>query len=184
MFLNIKMMIFFFLSFFQLCTFIARSASSRASLSLSILIVSLIIGRFGGDSARRIILGGNSAWRIILGGDSDWRINLGGDLGRVIGDIRREGRIETGAGCGGGGGAGAGAVTGADAVTCGGADRPDLYSVARVFISPGGIPDRLGKGERYIRINCAKRSSDDWTSENKNKIMDVYCRISIEHTFC
>ncbi len=161
-----------------MCTFIARSASSRASLSLSILIVSLIIGRFGGDSARRIILGGDSAWRI----------NLGCDLGRVIGDIRREGRIETGAGCGGGGGggggAGAGAVAGADAVTCGGADRPDLYSVARVFISPGGIPGRLGTGERYIRINSAKRSPDDWTSENKNKIMDVSCRISIEHTFC
>jgi len=79
-----------------LCTFIARSASSRAILSLSILIVSFIIGRFGGDSARRIILGGDSAWRV----------TLDGDLGRFIGDIRREGRIDTGAG----GGADVGAV--------------------------------------------------------------------------
>ncbi len=79
-----------------LCSFMARSASSRASLSLSILIESLIIIRFGGDSARRIIFGGDSARRIILGGD----------LGRAIGDTRREGRIETGAGCCGGGGGG------------------------------------------------------------------------------
>jgi hypothetical protein len=29
---------------------------------------------------------------------------------------------------------------------------------AGVWISPGGIPDRRGRGERYIRINRAKRS--------------------------
>jgi hypothetical protein len=74
-------------------TFIARSASSRASLSLSILIESFIIGRFGDGSA--------------------WRTTLGGDFERIIGDIRREGRVNTCTGCGGGGGGGGGGGAGA-----------------------------------------------------------------------
>lgn len=40
-------------------TFIARSASSRASLSLSVLIVSLTIERFGDGSAGRAAFGGD-----------------------------------------------------------------------------------------------------------------------------
>jgi hypothetical protein len=38
-----------------------------------------------------------------------------------------------------------------------------------VCISPDGIPGRLGKGERYIRINRAKRSLAGWASENKSQ---------------
>ncbi len=46
----------------------ARSASSLASLSLSVLIVSLVIERFGDGSA--------------------WRATFGGDFERFDGDIR------------------------------------------------------------------------------------------------
>ena len=81
-------------------TFIARSASSLANFNRSMLIFSLTIGRFGGDSSRRTI----------FGGDSTRRVTFGGDFVRTIGDIRR------GGGTGGGGGAGwgtTGSATGA-----------------------------------------------------------------------
>ena len=68
MFLNKIETIQIFINVFNAHTFIARSASSLASLSLSMLIVSLGIERFGDGSA--------------------WRTTFGGDFERFDGDIR------------------------------------------------------------------------------------------------
>jgi len=130
-----------------LCTFIARSASSRASLSRSVLIVSLTIKRFGRESAGAT--------------------TLDGDLGRTIGGIRRAGRIVTGAstGAGGDGVTGVGTETTSSTCICGGADRLGARFLGRFGIITAGIPDRLGKGERYARINCDRRSLNCFASQ-------------------
>jgi hypothetical protein len=140
--------------FLYICsfTFIARSASSRASLSLSILIVSFIIGRFGEVSI--------------------WRSILGGDFERFIGDIRRDGRTVTGIIGGGGGGNGAGAAgrTGAG----GGADRRGTGPIGRIGTIAAPNPGRLGKGDRYIRISRSRRSLVWWASENEKQTECIF----------
>ena len=115
-------------------TFMARSASSRASFKRSVLMFSLNIGRFGEESAARTAF------------DDDF----GGDFERCVGDIRREGRVrvtvvaDDAAGGGGGNGAGAG---GAGAQTVAGAERLGMVRVGRgsdiVVVMPGflGIGD-------------------------------------------